>query len=221
MWNDAWFSYIDWYYINFFQMNQIIYIVSLGYALGLLPISYLIIHPDKPDRNLSETTIIDFSKTISSSWQIVNDGVMGGVSRSSFKPHEDGYAVFSGILSLKNNGGFASVRAQSRQAADLSAFDGLAIQAMGDGKVYCIRLRTIQNGRGTWYTYEARFQTTAGEWGTYLVPYSAFKPEFRGSRLRGVPNLNPNAIIEIGFMIQDKQEGDFRLAIKELNGFKN
>jgi len=177
-------------------------------------------HPMKSDHNPTETTIIDFNKSISSSWQIVNDNVMGGVSRSSFKMHEDGYAVFSGVLSLENNGGFASVRALSRQASDLSDFDGLSINALGDGKIYCIRLRTIQNGRGTWYTYEARFKTTAGEWGTYFVPYTAFKPEFRGRMLRGMPELNPDAIIEIGFMIQDKQEGNFRLALKKLNGYK-
>jgi hypothetical protein len=36
--------------------------------------------------------------------------------------HGDGYAVFSGTVSLENNGGFASVRVQARSAADLSEF---------------------------------------------------------------------------------------------------
>jgi NADH dehydrogenase [ubiquinone] 1 alpha subcomplex assembly factor 1 len=194
----------------------ITYTISLLHILAL----DIIIHKDFTEAEPTQVTIINFSEKITGNWQIVNDNVMGGVSRSSFKMDEDGYAVFSGVLSLDNNGGFASVRALSRQAADLSDFDGLSINALGDGKIYCIRLRTIQNGRGTWYTYEARFKTTAGEWGTYFVPYTAFKPEFRGRLLRGMPELNPEAIIEIGFMIQDKQEGNFRLALKKLNGYK-
>ena len=43
------------------------------------------------------------------SWQIVNDGVMGGIS-SSRMVEADGVLNFEGELSLENNGGFASAR---------------------------------------------------------------------------------------------------------------
>jgi len=131
----------------------------------------------------TEVTLIDFSNTSANSWQIVNDNVMGGISRSSFRMLDEGYAVFSGIVSLENNGGFASVRAQSRQPADLSTFKGLSVRVLGDGKTYCLRLRTVRNGRMTAYSYEARFTT-------------------------------------IGFMIQDGQEGSFRLAVSKLSGYR-
>ena len=47
----------------------------------------------------------------SGEWRIINDVVMGGVSKSSMKLGSDGSAKFSGTLSPDNNGGFASVRA--------------------------------------------------------------------------------------------------------------
>jgi NADH dehydrogenase [ubiquinone] 1 alpha subcomplex assembly factor 1 len=168
----------------------------------------------------TETILIDFSETVANSWQIVNDNVMGGISRSSFRMHGDGYAVFSGTVSLENNGGFASVRVQARSAADLSEFKGLSVRVFGDGKTYCLRLRTVENGRLTWYSYETRFRTKIGEWETYFLPFSDFKAEFRGTPVRGNPKLNADAVAEIGFMIQDKQEGSFRLGVSKLSGYR-
>ena len=69
----------------------------------------------------SERILFDFqASTNSSAWQIVNDEVMGGVSTSRFQILTNGGAVFSGVGSLENNGGFASVRsapARHRKAA--------------------------------------------------------------------------------------------------------
>ena len=45
-------------------------------------------------------------------WQIVNDGVMGGRSSSRVEQGPDGTMNFSGVLSLANNGGFASTRSR-------------------------------------------------------------------------------------------------------------
>ena len=43
-------------------------------------------------------------------WQTVNDGVMGGRSDGRFQVNPEGNLEFFGMLSLENNGGFASVR---------------------------------------------------------------------------------------------------------------
>ena len=40
-------------------------------------------------------------------WNIVNDDVMGGISRSSLSMNDENNLIFSGYLSLENNGGFA------------------------------------------------------------------------------------------------------------------
>ena len=43
-------------------------------------------------------------------WSIVNDDVMGGISKSFLSINEDENLIFKGYLSLENNGGFASSR---------------------------------------------------------------------------------------------------------------
>ncbi|KPP99724.1 MAG: Complex I intermediate-associated protein 30 (CIA30) [Bacteroidetes bacterium HLUCCA01] len=177
-------------------------------------------HPTPENPAPAEVTLIDFTTTAPEVWQIVNDNVMGGVSRSKINAHADGFAVFSGTVSLRNNGGFASMRAQAQQPADLSGYEGLAVRVLGDGKVYALRLKTVVNGRITWYAFEANFTTVAGEWQTYYVPFSDFRPVYRGSSVRGNPPLNTDAIIELGFMIKDRQEGPFSLGIDRVKVYR-
>ncbi|MCC5913318.1 MAG: CIA30 family protein [Balneolaceae bacterium] len=172
------------------------------------------------DNGYQEQTLIDFSNTSAAAWQIVNDSVMGGISRSTLQLHEDGYALFSGTVSLENNGGFASVRARAQAPADLSDFQGLTVNVLGDGKTYSLRLRTVKNGWLTPYSYEARFMTTEGEWETHRLAYSDFRAVYRGRAVRGNPELNSDAVLEIGFMIQDGQEGEFGLSVRKIGAFK-
>ena len=55
--------------------------------------------------------IVNFGTPINSvEWMVVNDDVMGGVSRSSVIISPEGNMVFNGNVSLKYGGGFASVR---------------------------------------------------------------------------------------------------------------
>lgn len=49
-------------------------------------------------------------------WRIVNDGVMGGVSKSSIALTADGHGKFAGYVSLQNNGGFASIQLSKKVA---------------------------------------------------------------------------------------------------------
>ena len=43
-------------------------------------------------------------------WSIVNDDVMGGISKSKLSMSDENNLMFTGYLSLENNGGFASTR---------------------------------------------------------------------------------------------------------------
>jgi NADH dehydrogenase [ubiquinone] 1 alpha subcomplex assembly factor 1 len=43
-------------------------------------------------------------------WDSVNDGVMGGISKGGASRTAEGTLLFSGELSLANNGGFSSIR---------------------------------------------------------------------------------------------------------------
>ena len=56
-------------------------------------------------------SIFNFSQSSKiNDWKVVNDDVMGGISRASFDLNTEGDAEFKGTVSTANNGGFASVR---------------------------------------------------------------------------------------------------------------
>ena len=55
--------------------------------------------------------LFDFNiKSDISNWKVVDDVVMGGRSNGNFELNKNGYGVFSGNVSLENNGGFSSLR---------------------------------------------------------------------------------------------------------------
>lgn len=155
-------------------------------------------------------TVVDFAKPQEARWNIVNDGVMGGRSSSDVELTEDNTALFSGFLSLENNGGFASVRGRF-PTLDLSAYEGVTLRVRGDGRKYQLRFR--MNGSFNGVAYGAGFETKAGEWTEVSIPFTRFQPTVRGYRPRGVGPLDPSRIQQITFLIGDKLEAPFRLEI--------
>lgn len=158
--------------------------------------------------------ITDFSNLASQKWQITNDGVMGGLSESHFQINADGNAVFLGEVSLKNNGGFASVK--NHESLNLEGFKSVRLHVKGDGKRYSFRLQTGENGRVHPWSYEHRFNTESGLWMEAELPLIDFTATYRGSVPSNVPNLDPSEIVRYGFLISDKQEGLFRLEISKI-----
>ncbi len=154
--------------------------------------------------------VIDFSDADSSEWYAINDGVMGGVSSSNIRRTDHGTGVFEGVLSLENNGGFASVRTDVGRC-DLSMFAGLEIRALGDGRTYQLRLRMDDRIDGV--AYRAHFETLPGEWITKHIPFDRFLPTFRGRTLRDAPPLDASRIRQVGFLLADKTPGPFSLEI--------
>ena len=56
---------------------------------------------------MPQMMIFDFDKNSKTrDWQIVDDVVMGGVSKSNITINKGGNGVFSGHVSLDNNGDF-------------------------------------------------------------------------------------------------------------------
>ena len=156
------------------------------------------------------TRLIDFQQPDEAGrWRAINDAVMGGVSRGQMQV-VDGIGVFSGEISLENNGGFASVR-RDPEAFDLSSQAGLMLHVRGDGRRYQLRLLTDQLFDGA--AYRAHFQPAPGEWQRVALPWSAFEAVFRGRRLDDAPRLDPAAIRQLGLMLADRQAGPFRLEI--------
>ena len=154
--------------------------------------------------------LIDFDAGTDRDWIAVNDGVMGGRSSSDLAVGDDGIGVFTGNLSLENNGGFASVRTAVPDAA-LAGASRIVLRVRGDGRRYQLRLRHGRRFDGISYT--ASFETTADDWSTVTLPLGTFEPTFRGYRPRNAEPLDPPRVGQVGIMLSDGQEGPFRLEI--------
>jgi NADH dehydrogenase [ubiquinone] 1 alpha subcomplex assembly factor 1 len=168
--------------------------------------------------NSSEQIVIDFSGTDAHSWRVVTDGVMGGLSEGRLSGPPGGIAVFEGHLSLANNGGFASIRTKLGRV-DLSKFDGLAVRVRGHGQRYRLRLRTDDRSDGI--AYQAVFGTAEQGWEVAKLPFASFVPSYRGRRVEEAPPLDPSQVRQLGFMIADGQEGEFRLEIAWVRAYGN
>ena len=167
-----------------------------------------------PDSTISLETFGDSSQL---EWRIVNDGVMGGLSSSSMTINEDGYGVFEGTVSLENYGGFASTRALIPES-DYSDVKKIRIRVKGDGQRYSFRIRTNRNFDGP--AYVISFDTRKDEWTTHELELEDFVPQFRGRVLRDRPPLKGSDMQQLGILIADKQEGDFRLMIDSIEALK-
>jgi hypothetical protein len=146
-------------------------------------------------------------------WGPVDDVVMGGVSRSTFRHDSDGHAVFEGVVSLERNGGFASVRSRPR---DLGVAGAVAcvLEVRGDGKRYKLNLRTEDLYDGV--NYQLPFEAPAGVWTTVRLDLASFAATFRG-RVVDAPALYPARLMQVGFVISDRQAGPFRLDVRAIS----
>lgn len=161
-------------------------------------------------------TILEFEEPRPELWQVLDDGVMGGMSRSriSFDGSE---ALFEGEVSLENQGGFASVRTDLG-LTDLGAFDGLAIRAEGQGLRFQLRLRIDADEDGV--SYAAGFDAPDGEPKQVRIPFSSFRPTRRGEIVADAPPLDPALVHQLGFLIADGHQGPFRLRVEWVRAYR-
>lgn len=170
------------------------------------------------EMNDLEDMILDFSRAEdTSSWQIVNDGVMGGISQSEIFFREGGGLIFRGTVSLENNGGFASSR-RSATSYNLGGYAGLLLHVRGDGKDYQLRVRTDNRFDGISYRY--RFKTQSETSQIIKAHFTDFEPVFRGRIIKDAAPLSAEKIQQIGFLIADNQAGQFSIEIDWIKGFK-
>jgi monofunctional biosynthetic peptidoglycan transglycosylase len=148
--------------------------------------------------------------TSADSWRSVNDGVMGGISSGGMVQSADGMS-FQGSLSLENNGGFSSVRYLLTE--DFSDSTGIRITVKGDGRDYQFRIR--QDERFDGISWRQEFSTD-GSVQILELNYSDFTPVWRGREVRDAGDIIPEKVRQIGFLIADKQPGEFSLSILEI-----
>jgi len=143
-------------------------------------------------------------------WQIVDDGVMGGLSKGNFFMEQKGNAVFEGQVSLENNGGFSSVR-YSFATEELKEFKSFALYLKGDGKKYQFR---VKEKGSDYFSYIIEFQTS-GEWEKVDISFNKLYPSFRGRRLDKANFLGAK-MQEMAILIGNAKAEKFRLEIDRI-----
>ncbi|WP_237274382.1 CIA30 family protein [Tenacibaculum ovolyticum] len=155
--------------------------------------------------------IIIFDKNSSNqSWYITNDDVMGGVSNSSMKLDEEKKMIFSGNVSLDNNGGFAMTRLPLNINFNTDKTK-VVLKLKGDGKKYQFRIKAKNNQR---FWYIQSFQTSKSTEEIEL-PLHKFYASFRGYKLN-VDNFSETTITEIAILIGNKKNEKFKLEIERI-----
>ena len=192
-------------------MKTITSLLKTSACLGTLALAALF---TQSPLSAAEKTVASFeSDEPLKSWTSVNDGVMGGISKGGFKRSEQGTLLFTGDLSLENNGGFASIRMKP-SALGLSGMSALVVKARGDGRTYWVDLRVTNQMNAS--SYRAYLPTTAGEWQETRIPFADFKLQAFGRELPVKP-LSVAAVTSVGFTLADKKAGPFALEIGALN----
>ena len=159
----------------------------------------------------AQNSMFDFSHNeAKKGWLIVNDGVMGGLSKGNIEFTED-HAKFSGNVSTDNNGGFTMVMNRFSEQP-LSAYKAFILEVKGDGKAYQFRVKSNSNQS---HSYVYSF-TTNGKWQKIEIPFSSLEPRFRG-RVVDVSNFEGQQIEEMAFLIGNKRKESFELFLKNIS----
>ncbi len=166
--------------------------------------------------NSAENMILDFTDTQTApSWEAIDDHIMGGCSQSKPEQIDNVGLRFSGIVSLENNGGFASIRSDSVKY-DLGQYSGLKLRLRGDGKSYKLSLRTNLFFDGI--SYQATFTTEQDTWQELYLPFEDFTSTHHGVKLSTVAPMDTTKVESFGLFIADSQEGPFQLEIAWIHG---
>jgi hypothetical protein len=174
--------------------------------------------------------VFDFSQPglqLDQVWGAVDDVVMGGVSVSSIRL-EAGRAVFTGLVSTNNNGGFASVRTRNFEPPlDLSGKLGLELRLKGDGQRYKFLVRDDS----TWdsVAFAHSFNTVKNQWITVRIPFAQLVPVMRAKTLKDGRSLDTRRIRALQLMLSKFEydgalnpaftPGEFRLELATIEAF--
>ena len=156
------------------------------------------------------SVLFDFREKDAKPWTVRDDVVMGGRSEGVFSLKPGGPAVFSGRVSLENDGGFSSVKADY-DPNGVTAFTTAKLRVKGDGKNYRFIVESDPRER-VYYVHEF---STGMDWQTISVPLRSMYPMRRGDRLNQ-PDYPGTTLSQVRLMIANGRAETFRLEVEKI-----
>ena len=161
----------------------------------------------------SSTTLkeIDFGTSKGGQdWKVMNDGVMGGLSSGAASLNENSLTL-KGIISLANNGGFASIRSRWGNY-DLSDYTEVTIRYRSIGQVVALSFET---SRMWWLPYYLLdLAPTDNNWKTVTIPIDkANQISIVQPTGKQLSSKQLNNILRVGFMAHEKKEIPFEFEV--------
>jgi uncharacterized protein YbjT (DUF2867 family) len=177
-----------------------------------------------------EQMIFDFAhptSDLSETWGAVDDVVMGGVSQSKIRL-VDNKAIFAGVVSTDNNGGFASIRTRNfTPPMDLSDYQGIEMRVVGDGKRYKFITRCEGKWDGVGYCYS--FDTIHDYSTTVRIPFKDLIPVFRAKTVQSASQLDSAKVYSMQLMLSkfeydgelnpQFEVGSFKLEVESIKAY--
>jgi len=160
---------------------------------------------------LATPSRIDFGQSKDGrSWQVVNDGVMGGLSQGNAQLTANSI-LFRGRVSLDNNGGFSSLRSTFSNKK-LSNYKQVEIRYRSTGISLAMTLSVSRR----WYVpnYKTSLSGTEGEWKTVTLPLKDFRKHYIGRPMDETLSREAQEnVIRLGFITDEKKYGPFEFEI--------
>ena len=152
---------------------------------------------------------IDFKDNSLRNWYVVNDGVMGGLSKGYISETETGVR-FQGVVSLENNGGFSSFRGPT-QRYDLSDYNEVTIRYRSTGVKVAFQLSVDQ--RFYYPNFKIKLPNSE-EWSTKTFALDEVRQYRLGYPTGGyLSQASKGDIIRLGFITDEKRAGDFEFEV--------
>ena len=159
-------------------------------------------------------TLADFSSEAEvERWQVVNDGVMGGLSRGRIAPQDEAMRFWGSINT--NGGGFSSIR-HRLDRGELDGASHVRVTMQGDGRAYQLSLRSNASMFGRSVAFRGTLKPEGeGEWKVATVALADLEPSIFGRRVPAGP-FDPAAARSVGFILADGKDGAFDMRVRRI-----
>jgi len=157
---------------------------------------------------------IDFgTEKMGDQWVVLNDGVMGGLSKGKIAMQTNSLQ-FKGEISLANNGGFASIRSPYGDCA-LAEKSSVVLSYRTVGYSFAFLLKTDKRYYNPYY--KLALPHTAGYWKTARLDLMDFEEYIMGRKTgKKITKEKLKEVIRLGIITNEKKADDFFIEINYL-----